>query len=51
MSLNASILAAIEQVGLLEELKAFSFPGDATNIFYEDMKLAARFHDPNKDGS
>jgi len=49
-SLNANIPSAIEQVGLLDELKAISFPGDKANILYDNMKVIASFDSPNKNG-
>ncbi|GJJ74641.1 hypothetical protein EMPS_06999 [Entomortierella parvispora] len=50
MSLTANILAAIEQIGLLDELQAISFPGNKVNIMYDDMKIAASFGNVDKDG-
>ncbi|KAF9171563.1 hypothetical protein BGX20_007345 [Mortierella sp. AD010] len=39
MSLNANILPAIEQLGLLDALKAVSFPSRGFHIYSSDMKL------------
>ena len=50
MSLNANILGAIEQIGLLDELKAISFPSIKTNIMYDNMKIAASFGSIDKNG-
>jgi len=50
MSLNCNILAAIEQVGLLDELKAISFPGDKVDIMYDNMKISASFDNVDKSG-
>jgi len=50
MSLNANILGAIEQIGLLGELKAISFPSIKTNIMYDNMKIAASFGSIDKNG-
>ncbi|GJJ68652.1 hypothetical protein EMPS_00998 [Entomortierella parvispora] len=50
MSLNANILGAIEQIGLLDELKAISFPGDKSSIMYENLEIIATFENPNKNG-
>ncbi|GJJ68648.1 hypothetical protein EMPS_00994 [Entomortierella parvispora] len=44
MSLNPSILAAIEQIGLLDELKAISFPAGEANIMYDNMDIIATFN-------
>ncbi|GJJ74642.1 hypothetical protein EMPS_07000 [Entomortierella parvispora] len=49
MSLTANILAAIEQIGLLDELKAMSFPGNKVNIMYDNMEVAALFGNVDKD--
>ncbi|KAG0350788.1 hypothetical protein BGZ54_003639, partial [Gamsiella multidivaricata] len=38
MSLNANILPAFEQLGLLEELKEISFPSHGYNIFNDELK-------------
>ncbi|GJJ68653.1 hypothetical protein EMPS_00999 [Entomortierella parvispora] len=43
MSLNANILACIEQIGLLDELKDISFRDSQANIMYDDMKVVASF--------
>jgi len=43
MSLNSNILPALEQLGLLEELKAISFRDSHTNIMYDDMAVIASF--------
>jgi len=50
MSLNANILGAIEQIGLLDELKAISFPGNHVNIMYDNMKITASFGNIDKNG-
>jgi len=50
MNLNANILGAIEQVGLLDELKAISFPSDKADILYENMEIIASFDSTNKNG-
>jgi len=50
MNLNPNILGAMDQVGLLEELKAISFPADNSNIMYDNMEIIATFNSPNKDG-
>ncbi|GJJ68651.1 hypothetical protein EMPS_00997 [Entomortierella parvispora] len=44
LSLNAKILGAIEQIGLLDELKAISLPAGDSNIMYENMKVIATFN-------
>ncbi|GJJ68649.1 hypothetical protein EMPS_00995 [Entomortierella parvispora] len=44
MSLNANIQAAIDQIGLLEELKAISFPAGEANIMYDNMDIIASFN-------
>ncbi|GJJ68647.1 hypothetical protein EMPS_00993 [Entomortierella parvispora] len=49
MVLNANILAAIDQIGLLEELEAISFPGNKANIMYDNLAIAASFDSLNKD--
>lgn len=43
MSLSPNILAAVDQLGLLEELKAISFRHSDTNIMYDNMKTIASF--------
>jgi len=43
MSLTAGILGAIEQAGLLDELKGISFPAGAASIMYENMDIVATF--------
>ncbi|GJJ68682.1 hypothetical protein EMPS_01028 [Entomortierella parvispora] len=47
MSLSANILGAIEQIGLLDELKAISFPAGDSNVMYEDMKVIATTNNNN----
>lgn len=49
MVLNANVLAAIEQVQLLDELKAISFTGSSAKIMYENLKITASFDGLNKD--
>ncbi|GJJ68650.1 hypothetical protein EMPS_00996 [Entomortierella parvispora] len=47
MSLSANILGAIDQMGLLDELEAISFPAGSPNLMYEDMKIIATFDNTN----
>jgi 2-polyprenyl-6-methoxyphenol hydroxylase-like FAD-dependent oxidoreductase len=47
MSLNPSILAALEQANLLDELKAISFPAGESNIMYDNMDIIATFNSTN----
>ncbi|GJJ68679.1 hypothetical protein EMPS_01025 [Entomortierella parvispora] len=49
MSLNANILGAIEQIGLLDELKAISFPAGNSKIMYENMEVIAMFDNSSTD--
>lgn len=50
MSLSPNILAAIEQVGLLEELRGVSFNAGSAKIMYDDMKVAAELGNFNDNG-
>ncbi|GJJ68680.1 hypothetical protein EMPS_01026 [Entomortierella parvispora] len=49
LSLNANILGAIDQIGLLDELKAISFPAGNTKIMYENMEVIATFDNSSTD--
>jgi len=48
MSLNANILGALDQIGLLEELEAISFPVGVAKIMYDNMNITASFDNANK---
>jgi len=50
MALQSNIMAALEQVGLLEELEAISFPAERATIMYDNMKIIAEFSNPNHEG-
>ncbi|GJJ74506.1 hypothetical protein EMPS_06864 [Entomortierella parvispora] len=43
MSLSPNVMAVIDQLGLLEELKAISFRHSDTQIMYDNMKTIASF--------
>lgn len=43
MSLNANILPAFEQLGMLDELKTLSFRDHTSTIMYNNMKVIASF--------
>jgi len=49
MSLSANVLAAFEQIDMLEELKAISFSHKKTNLMYDNMKIMTTFDNPNMD--
>ncbi|KAG0054204.1 hypothetical protein BGZ83_011725 [Gryganskiella cystojenkinii] len=49
MSLNASILPSVEQLGLLEEVLAISFHDEESNVMYENLKVVATFPRANTD--
>jgi len=50
MNLSANIMAAIEQIGLLDELKAISFPANKADILYENMEIITSFGGVNENG-
>lgn len=48
--LQSNIMAALEQLGLLEELEAISLPAHRATILYDNMKVIADFTNPNHEG-
>ena len=42
MSLSPNILAAFDQIGLLDELKDISYPGGPVTILYDNMEVIAK---------
>ena len=42
MSLSPNILAAFDQIGMLDELKAISYPGGPCTILYEDLTVITK---------
>ncbi|KAF9354581.1 hypothetical protein BGX26_007617, partial [Mortierella sp. AD094] len=49
MCLNANILPAFEQLGLLEELKSISLPTKGTHIYKSNMQLISVIHGDNNE--
>lgn len=49
MSLSPNVMAVIEQIGLLEELRTISFNAGSARIMYDNMKVAAEIGNFNDD--
>ncbi|KAG0038842.1 hypothetical protein BGZ83_002975 [Gryganskiella cystojenkinii] len=46
MSLSPNILAAFDQIGLLDEIKSISYPADTVTILFDNMKVISKFEPP-----